>query len=417
MILVLAMLAATSGGDPVATLHEAVQRAPDDLDTRLRLALALSWQGERTAARTHALEIVAAAPTYLDAQLLLARLDTWDQRFEEARTRLRRILIANPGHPVASEMLVDIAIRTANFERAGELSRTLLSKHRTPELFMRLASAELGRGDHVAARSAAAEVLARAPDHEHALRLTEDVPLVRADAWSQVSFLPYGEVGLSETISVRALPRHFFSFVLTDEIRRRFGFTDNRLELRGDWRATRRITLSALGGFGAPSRIVARWLAGAAVSLELAQRADSTVSYRFEALPIGATLHRARADIGVVLLGPLRAELTGTLGILDYESGTEPVRALGGNLVFVTTDVTLRARYGFGNEVDLLLDPSNPAFVNPEAFLVRLSAHSVGAEGSWRLHRHLGALVGYELQLRSDDQTAHHLRARLSFYY
>lgn len=416
-ILLLALAIGVADADPVDKLARIVKSQPEDVDTRLRLAQMLSREGRHAEARDHALRIVERTPAYWDAHVLLARLDTWGQRYNAARSRLETVLSNEPHHIDASELLLDVLIQSDDFGGAHSLLRTMLDRRRSPELMSRLAVIELERGNHVAARTAAAEALSRDSDNELARRLSSDVPLVIAELWSELSFLSGGEFGFQETVVVRALPRHYYSFTLVEEIRHRFGVTDNSLRLRSDWRATRAITLGMLGGFGAPARLVPKWTASAIVAADIGHGFDGALTYRFDALPNASRLHRLRLDVGYALYGPLHTEVAYAYGLVDYDVGLEPVHFVKGDLVYIRAIAELRAGYAFGLDIDFLLDPRNPAFVNPKGFLLRVSSHALGASGALRFNRSLSALLGFDVQLRSDQRQTYNLRARLSFHY
>ncbi|WP_411286841.1 tetratricopeptide repeat protein [Phenylobacterium sp.] len=108
--------AAAQPGD-VAALAAQVRQSPEDVDTRLRLGLALSAADRREEAEAELRQVLAQAPNYWDAHVGLARIAYWRGDLAEAERRLAPALAAQPA--VAEAALLRDQIATA---RAAQVS-------------------------------------------------------------------------------------------------------------------------------------------------------------------------------------------------------------------------------------------------------------------------------------------------------
>lgn len=101
----------------LAALAAQVRQSPEDVDTRLRLGLALAAADRRDEAEAELRQVLAQAPNYWDAHVGLARIAYWRGDLVEAERRLAPALAAQPA--VAEAALLRDQIATA---RAAQVS-------------------------------------------------------------------------------------------------------------------------------------------------------------------------------------------------------------------------------------------------------------------------------------------------------
>ncbi len=364
-LLLLAILAQTStGGADLSRLRSALAEHPEDVDVRLKLALALSRNGATDEARQHAEAVVRAAPKYWDAQLLLARLDAWAQRYDQAEARLHAIIAQAPELRDARSALAEVELWSGELDQSKEDIERLLVDEHSPELLGRLAQVEYERQHHLSAYLIAKEALALDPAEQRALGVKEAVLLVRADLRFEAENLPGPKDGHGEIITVTALPGNLYGFSITEEFRQRYGTTNNRVAFEGLWLPAKGWTVAALFAFGLPAKVIADVSASARVTAPIFELLDGGLSYTFDHFPDSVVLHRARVDLGFRIHHTLQAVIAYVFGVLSSPTaGTDSLHYGSLALDFESLPYALSLSYGFGRQIDrVVLDPTAPLF-------------------------------------------------------
>ncbi|MCC6748154.1 MAG: hypothetical protein IT371_10875 [Deltaproteobacteria bacterium] len=405
----------------VAALEARLELHPEDVDLRLRLATWLSWRGERGEARRHVLRVVTQVPRYWDAQLLLARLDAWEGHYAAAKARAEQVLRAAPDSRPVLWLLLDIAIWAERPKEALRLVHGLLARERSAELYYRLALAEQQRMRGLAAYRATRRALALDPLHRGAAGLREELRLVQVDLTYELDVFPIqsDRFAHGELLSVSVLPRSFFSGVLYQELRYRFGTWNHRLLLQLDLRPLKWLTLSAVGGGAAPAEAVPRATASVQGLARLGGEYDASLRYQYDRLPWAGDLHTLRFGGGVALPRGFRAEAAYLLGMLAHCRQVDVLHALHLKGIFEHRRLRATVQYGYGSQLDrptLRTAPTGQvdasgcptgSAVNPEPPLLDLRSHDLGFDLYVQLVRSFGVRGGYDLQLRFNGTEAH----------
>ncbi len=405
---------------------------PDDVDARLRLALMLSWRGDRAGARVHATRVVTQTPEYWEAHMLLARLDAWDGAYASARARLGRIPEDAPGEPGRLRMLADMAIWGGEPLKARPYLQELLTYDKSAGIHYRLAVIEQQELNHFSAWRAARRALKVEPGHGAALRLRDSTRLISTDLLYEVEVSPDLEsgqtIGHGTVVSATWLPRARWSATLTDEYRYRYGTHNNRVTLSGDWRATKDITVGASLGVGAPAEVVSKFTAGARITLPFAGIFDAGAGYTFDMPPWGGHLHRTRLDLGVAFPKGFSADVTYTLGLLARCGNADDLHGTGFAGHWEHGPLTMSLHYGYGLELDRPPVPVKSLFTEEGCLIkdrpyashtdpVELSTHNMGVDFKYKLNERVTLRGGFDTVVRTNETQVHTSRVAIRTWF
>ncbi len=434
LVLALLLLAGSAHADRLEKLDALrlrVQDSPYDVDARLELATLLSWIGDREGSRRQVEAVLAEAPEYWEAVVLMARLDAWDGDYEAARRGLDSVPKDEPGLRQRQELEADIAIWSEDHSRALARIDRLLTEEKSAPLYLRLATVELQRRHHFGAYLAVKKALDLNPLHPPSRQLLSELQLVRADVVYEAEFYPTyapaDRVGQATIVSATWLPRSRFSGTLTHIYRYRFQTHNSRLLLRGDWRATKDLTVFVEGGFGLPAIVVSAATVAAGVRFPFLKIADMGARYTWDKPGWGGHLHRLRADVGVGLPGGFQAEVAYSLGLVTHCGTVDDAHSLAIGGGWRNDDVHLRGRYWWGRELDKpernaseggLFDDEGCGVLDGDAVLAlpEFDSHTLALSAAWTLHPRVTLTFGYDLGLRHHG-TTHTTRVALRTWF
>jgi tetratricopeptide (TPR) repeat protein len=417
MLVVLTALPVPARGEKynedLEVLQKRLARRPDDVDTRLQLATVLSWRGDRLHSRQEAQLVIQQAPRYWDAHILLARLDAWDGHYGPARARLQQILQQLPTHQPALMLLADVETWDQHPGEAQRLLEKLLQREKSAEVYYRLARVAMLRFHTLQAYLLTRQALKLNPVNKEVLDFQKRIVLVSVDLAYQGEVSTGDEIqqAHSEILTVSALPRSFLSLVLLHELHYRYNTINNRLLLQADWRITRQITLSLMGGAGFPAQVIPEATGSFRLALPLLSRWDMAVGYIYDYLPQKSHLHRIRLDNGFKLPHDFRLEAAYIAGVL-VEKDVGDLHGLHLRAYWRPEWIEIYLQYAYGME--LYYPTPYYALWNP---FKRLTSHLMGFQVMGNLGQRFTLRGGYDFELRSNETKAHlfHLAGRLWF--
>ena len=394
---------------PIAALEREVREHPDDVDLRLRFAIALSHADRRDDARREAREVLARAPDYHDAALVLVRLDAWDHRWKQARAELDRVLAKKPDHVEARLLAVDLALwsgDTAGARRA--LAAVPTGAVDKVDLMYRQAQIAQAERQHREALALARKIAAIEPTHAGARALRDSIATVSIESATDAELYPahyQDRYALGETLTATVYPRARWSATAAYEYRRRFSTDNHRIALRGDWRPTDRWDLLAFVRAGFVEVVPklttfgeARW-----------NRAGWVVGgrYTYDRMPWPGDLHRGQLSLGVPLPKRIRIEGDVAAGVLRGCDSTIGVWSGRIRASWENRTWSLGGGYGYGLEADRAITVSDPC-ANPNRMLVDQDVHAGGIDASRMLRQSRLALrLGYGFELRAGSTLVH----------
>ncbi len=377
--------------DEVERLQAELATRPDDVDLRLRLALALAWSDRRDDARREARAVLTQAPEYRDAELLLARLAAWDQQWRDARAHLARVLAAAPADPEARLLAVDIALWSGDLPGARSAVAALppVGVDEVERLYRHalLAAAE---GDSRKTLSLAGRILALDPQHAGTRRLRQSVSYLSVESATAVEVYPRAyarRLAASETLTASVFPGARWSASVIYEYRRRFGTHNHRVAVRGDWNPGQRWSLVGLLRVGMVD-VVPRLTTLAELRRRVG-RGSLGGRYTFDLMPWPGRLHRAHAAAAAPLGRHLWVEADAFAGVLSGCDQLRPVWGAHGRLTHGGTRWELGASAGYGLEVDRGI--SRAVRENPCAGSTRDLVDVAVAAGALHVQRSLGS--------------------------
>ncbi len=393
----------------LAALEREVREHPDDVDLRLRFAIALSHADRRDDARREAREVLARAPDYHDAALVLVRLDAWDHRWPQARAQLDEVLAKKPDHVEARLLAVDIALwsgDTAGARRA--LAAVPAGAIDKVDLMYRQAQIAQAERQHREALALARKIAEIEPTHAGARALRDSIATLSIESATDAELYPTryeGRYAVGETLTATVYPRARWSATAAYEYRRRFATDNHRIALRGDWRPTDRWDLLAfvragfvevvpkLTTFGEARYNLGRWVVGG--------------RYTYDRMPWPGDLHRVQLSLGVAL--PKQIRLDGDIAVGVLRGCDSTIRVWSGRVRASWENRTwaLGGAYGYGLEADRAITVSDPC-ANPNRMLVDHDVHAGGIDvGRMLRQSRLALRLGYGLELRASSTLVH----------
>ncbi len=418
----------------VAALRLALEKNPDDVDLRLKLAFHLSWQGEGDRARKLAEQVIALAPEYWDAHILRARMTAWGGAFTEAREQLAPALAANPENREALKLLALIAIWAHDWSTAERTLNALIAKEPSAELYFQLAQVAVAKLDPLEARHKAGKALSLDPDHPRARALRQHVKLVKLSSTTQLEVFSAlrGENrhAYSQVLLASLLPGAALGAVLRYDFSRRFGTDNHRLGARLNLRADEDLLFSVFLR-GGKTKVLPRWSADVGVTRRMNPTVSLGARYNLDSMSWPGTLHRGT---GILTVAPGRHLLLGAqyfAGVMRHCGESNVVQGVRVRSRLTRGRVAAELRYAFGTELERpALAPFLEGRVGSDFCvdetesdgspldLAETRAHEVGGTASVEV-RSLSLLLlgGYAMQLRLDDTRVHitHLSLQRSF--
>ncbi len=417
----------------VSDLRLALEKNPDDIDLRLKLAFHLSWQGEGEKARELAEQVIAIAPKYWDAHILRARMTAWSGALAEARQQLDPVLVASPENREALQLLVTIAIWAEDWTTAESTLNDLIAKEPSAELYFQLAQIAVAKLDPLEARHKAGKALSLDPDHPRARALRQQVKLLKLSSTTQLELFSalQGENrhAYSQVLLASILPGAALGAVLRYDFSRRFATDNHRLGARLNLRADEDLLFSIFLR-GGKTKVLPRWSGDVGVTRRLSPHVSLGARYNLDSMAWPGTLHRGT---GILTIAANKHLLLGAqyfAGIMRHCGESNFVQGVRVRSRLTHGRMMAELRYAFGTELERpALAPflegrvgsdfcANKAGDDSPLDLEETRAHEVGGTASVEVHSlSLAILGGYALQLRLDDTKVHiaHLSLQRSF--
>jgi len=410
-LLVVSLIAGPARADQADDARRALDARPADLDARVRYAIALSWRGDWEGSRREAERVLERAPRYWDAHLLLARLDGWAGQYQRARARLQLVLKQSPSR-AALLQAVDVELWDRKPAVAQGLLDGALARDVAPEVYLRRARVALLQLHPWRAYRLVRRALELDPVNRPARELRDSITLVSADLAYQAEVMVGADIedAHSEILTVTALPRAFVYLTLLQEFYRRFGTSNHRLSLQGDWRITPTVQLTLLGGFAAPAQVIADGTASVRIAFPLLARWDAAIGYTYDHLPLPGALHRIRLDQGFLLPMAFRLEVAYVLGILaEQEVGT--LHGVQARLYWTRGRFDAYVQYAYGMELYYPTPWASQWMLFKELHSHEVGFQVMGTFGRWTVRG------GYGATLRNNSTEVHalHLALRRGF--
>ncbi len=419
----------------VLALEESLEKNPDDVDMRLKLAYRLSWQGRGPEARAQAEKVIEAAPRYWDAHILRARVTSWETSYAQAREFLAPVLEAEPKNITALELLVTISMWSRDWETAEKTLETLLALQPKAEYHFQLAQIAMEKLDPLRARREAGRALQLDPDHKRASALRRRVNLVKLYATSQMEFFPALEGenrrAYSQTFVASVLPGSSLGVALRYDFSRRFGTDNHRIGARLNLQVSDETVLSAALR-GGSTAVLPQWSGDVGTMHRITRDFSVGARYNLDIMKWPGILHRGTALVSSqidkhVLLG---AQYFG--GVMRHCGDSEFVQGAAIKSRFSRGSLAAELRYAFGTELerpalppflqgrlgdDFCLDDLGQDVSGSPIDLSETRAHEIGASGSIVLGKATLLLGGYGIQLRFDNSEVHlaHLSLQRAF--
>jgi tetratricopeptide (TPR) repeat protein len=428
ILLVAAMQSPALADAEFDALSADVQREPDNVDARLKLALYLSRTDENLdEAKKQADMVTAQAPTYWDAYLLLARIAGRKKQYDVALSYIQTVLKYDAKNAEALDLKIDILMWSENWQQAEtELKERIRQDSKNPTLQVKQGRIDLAKKKSLSAYRHAKQALAIDPSFERARTIIQDSELVTVYANHEFEYFGFpseeskkDRFGYGLSLAGRIFRGARVSAALLETSRYRFQTTNNQVGLELNAKPMHLLELTLRGLFGAPARVIPKGSLFFSVRSELWKRMDTSLGYALDILAWPANrpalLHRPSLALGVYIDPHFNLSAGYTMGLLEF-CGRSPTMIHSANVGIGVRDerVGFQGFYSYGQEIDpyilgavsissceMIDAATNSTQGGTAGFrLVDLRIHTGGMSLSWILTRRISFNGGYRFELR-----------------